>query len=461
MITTIVVVLVIYFAAMVGIGVYGSRYSKDFSGYLSMGRQGGLLLIMGGAIGAHIGNGFVVGGAAEGASLGLTGAAYGLACASSYIFTAFFLSDFIHKGGYMSLAEYTHKRYTNDVPGIVYDLATAISSFGLAASQIIAGKALFEALGLNGTIGAIAIAVVVLAYSQLAGLWGAFATSVVQTGIILVGLVLTTVVLLSGGAVETISNAIDAGTVPDTFLTLKGMSGVAWIVMVVPVWLGMITDQPTFQRVNSAKSAWTSKLAHIISAVLMVPLAIMPAFIGAYGAAAYGAEGSSSFFVVVMNKLPAIVAAILIAAALAAVMSTVDCGIITMSTVLTRDIGQNVMHKEFSEKQLSKITVVLNVVFIGISTILALNAGSIVDLLNSVYSFLAAACFVPFVGGIIWKRGNTAGAIAASVVGVLVVVVSWLGVSFPLASIFPILPSAIAFVVVSLVTKDERALTQN
>ena len=35
-----------------------------------------------------------------------------------------------------------------------------------------AGKALFEALDLPGNVGAIAIAVVVLLYSQLSGLWG-------------------------------------------------------------------------------------------------------------------------------------------------------------------------------------------------------------------------------------------------------------------------------------------------
>ena len=66
-IPTIVVVLVIYFAAMVFIGWMGRSKASNFEGYLSMGRTGGVLLLMGGAIGGQIGNGFVVGGAAEGA----------------------------------------------------------------------------------------------------------------------------------------------------------------------------------------------------------------------------------------------------------------------------------------------------------------------------------------------------------------------------------------------------------
>src|SRR5699024_3506756 len=128
----------------------------------------------------------------------------------------------------------------------------------------------------------------------------------------------------------------------------------------------------------------------------------------------------------ILNELPAIVCALIIAAVLAAVMSTIDCGLITMSTVLTRDIWQGALKKNPSEKQLKKVTLVINVLFMFSSTALALSSSSILGLLNNVYSFLAAACFVPFVGGIVWKRGDAKSAVAASVVGVLTVLISWI-----------------------------------
>lgn len=78
MLTTIIIVLVLYFGAMVAIGWAGRHRSQNFESYLNMGRSGGVILLMGGAIGGQIGNGFVVGGAAEGASVGLAGCAYGL-----------------------------------------------------------------------------------------------------------------------------------------------------------------------------------------------------------------------------------------------------------------------------------------------------------------------------------------------------------------------------------------------
>lgn len=105
MIATIVIVLVLYFGSMVAIGFMGRDKASNFEGYLSMGRSAGVLLLMGGAIGGQIGNGFVVGGAAEGASVGMAGCAYGLACAFSLLVTAFLLNDFIYKGGYMSMTD--------------------------------------------------------------------------------------------------------------------------------------------------------------------------------------------------------------------------------------------------------------------------------------------------------------------------------------------------------------------
>ena len=457
MLATIIIVVTIYFLAMVGIGWYGRRYSNTFEGYLSMGKSGGLLLLIGSCIGSNIGNGFVVGGAGQGAAVGLAGSAYGIACACTALVTGLFLSDFIYKHQYGSLAEFTRERYHSEIPGLVYDIATAVSSFGLVAGQLMAGKALFEALGLPGIFGVLAIAIVVFLYSQLAGLWGAYATSVVQTGIIMLGLLLTTFVLLGKGAVETIKVAQAAGKAPASALNFKGMSLAGFLAMMLPVVLGMVTDQNVFLRVNSAKNAKTAKWSHLLSFLLMIPLAIMPAFIGSYGNAVYGANGDTAFFDVIMNELPAVVCAIIVAAILAAVMSTIDCGFATMGSVITRDIFLGTMHKDLSEKQLSKITIVINIIFIAVSVVLALTASSILDLLNSFYSFLAAACFVPFVGGILWKKGTAKGAIAASLIGALCVVLGWIGVPMPsLAGFFPCIPGAIAFVLISLLFPDKK-----
>ena len=88
--------------------------------------------------------------------------------------------------------------------------------------------------------------------------------------------------------------------------------------------------------------------------------------------------------------------------------------------------------------------------------VLALTVDNMLSLFSSCYAFLAAACFVPFVGGALWKGGTTKGAVSSSVVGMLTVVAIWCGLKVPMAGVFPILPAAVTYVAVSLFTKEER-----
>lgn len=457
MLATIGIVLVIYFAGMLAIGWMGRKHSKTFDSYLRMGKSGGVILLTGGYIGAHIGNGFVVGGASDGAAMGLAGGVYGIACAVSCLMVAFCLNDFIYKHDYLTLSDFYRERYDSQVPGVIYDLSQSLSCIGVFGGQIMAGKALFEALGFNGALGAVVIVAVVLLYSQLSGLWGAYATSVVQTVIIVVGLVLTTFVLFQNGAYGFLKNAVATGAASPTSLNFKGMDFEALVFMTVPLMLGQVTNQNNFLRITSAKSARVSKIACIVAFVVMTPLALMPAFIGSYGAAAYGASGSSAFFTVILNELNPIIAALIIAAALAAVMSTIDGGLIMLSAVLVRDIWTIVLNKKANEKQLKTFSNVVNLGACVIALVLSLTFDSMLRLFSNCYAFLAAACFVPFVGGALWKRGTTKGAVASSFVGMAIVVAIWFGLKVPMAGVFPIVPAAITYVVVSLMTADKKA----
>ena len=60
-------------------------------------------------------------------------------------------------------------------------------------------------------------------------------------------------------------------------------------------------------------------------------------------------------------------------------------------------------------------------------------------------------------GGILWKKGTTQGAIASFLIGIACVIVNKMGLQMPMASIFPILPSLIAYVAVSLMTQPKKA----
>ena len=453
--TVLAVVLAVYFLAMVGIGLLGRKYAKSYDSFISAGRQAGVFMIIGSAVGSQIGNGFVVGGAGGGAATGLSGAWYGIACGLGYLGIAIVLNKIVYAKGFISLPEFLEDRYGDKVTSVVFSVATVLSYIGNIAAQLIAGSALFQAFGLDGRLGAVVITLVVLVYSSLSGLWGAFATSVVQVVVITVALVATAILVLTGGGLGVINDAIAAGTVPADFWDLGNVGASSIIITVASVCLAALCDQQTVQRINSAKSEKASLTAHILSTVICIVLAFLPALIGMYGAALYGVTDNSVFFTVVLNKLPPLVSAVAIAAVIAAIMSTIDSMLIGFSTVLLKNIYKGIINPKVSDETLKKGDLLVSVVVCILSLLLSFQFTNIIDLLSSTYLFLSACCLVPFVGGLFWKKGTARGAVVSSVVGLVLVVLSLTNILvLPLLDLTPIAVAVVVYVVVSRLDKE-------
>lgn len=460
--TVLTVVLAVYFLAMVGIGLLGRKYAKSYDSFISVGRQAGVLMIIGSAVGSQIGNGFVVGGAGGGAATGLSGAWYGIACGRGYLGIAIVLNKIVYAKGFISLPEFLEDRYGDKVTSVVFSVATVLSYIGNIAAQLIAGSALFQAFDLDGRLGAVVITLVVLVYSSLSGLWGAFATSVVQVVVITVALIATSILVLTGGGLEVINEGIAVGTVSADFWDLGNVGASSIIITVASVCLAALCDQQTVQRINSAKSEKASLTPHILSTIICIVLAFLPVLIGMYGAALYGVTDNSVFFVVVLNNLPPLASAIAIAAVIAAIMSTIDSMLIGFSTVLLKNIYKGIINPKVSDAALKKGDLLVSVVVCVLSLLLSFQFTNIISLLSSTYLFLSACCLVPFVGGLFWKKGTARGAVVSSVVGLVLVVLSLTKILvLPLLDLTPIAIAVVVYVVVSLLDKEgQKKLAQ-
>ncbi len=461
-IPVLIAVLAVYFITMLAIGLIGSKkVGGDFDKMITADKGTTVLMFMGAAIGAHIGNGFIVGGAADGAASGISGAWYGIVCALSYVFILIFFNKRIYEKGFISLADFLRDRYHNDMTAILFIVATCIGLIGNTGVQMMAGKAMFEALGIDGNIGVIILTVVVFAYSALSGLWGAYMTSAVQIGIITVGLILTTITLLANGAVDTITTAFEAGKLPETYFEILPGGIKPVLLMLIPISTAVIADQCTVQRINSCKDYETTKKGWLFSIILMLPLAVMPAFIGMFGAAQYGATGNTAFFTVAINSLPVVLGSIMMAAVLAAIMSTIDAFMVAISTMILHDVYRGMINPKVDTKKLVRWNYVISLVIVVIALIIALVATNIIDMLCSVTAFIGAGCFVPFVGGLFWKKGTAKGAISASIVGMIAMVLHWLGIIvLPLGEVGGALCSLVAYMIVSLATQKDNSSVQ-
>lgn len=456
--TLIVIVMALYFVGMIAISWMGRKYGKNFDDFISAGRNCTTLMIIGSAVGSHIGNGYVVGGAASGAAVGLSGAWYGIGCALSYLAVALVLNHRVYKCGYISLPEILNARYGEKMTSVIFSVTTALSYIANIAAQLMAGKALFEALGFNGTLGVWVIAVVVMAYSCISGLWGACATSVVQVAIIIVSLLATFFIVLGRGALGLVTEAVANGLAPASYFDM-GADGIAAILItIVPISLAALCEQCTVQRITSAKSEKTSFRALILSVIIMIPCALMPAFIGMYGYVLFGDTTNSVFFKVALDVLPGFFAALLIAAVVAAIMSTIDTMFVAFSTIIMHNIYRGMINPNASEGTLKKGDFACHLFLTVGAAVIALQFSSILDLLWAMYNFCAACCFAPFIGGLFWKKGTAKGAIASTIVGFIYIALNMAGIvpSTTLLSIFSFLPAAVAYIIVSLLDKNDK-----
>lgn len=453
----LVLIMGIYFIAMIAISVVGRSKAETFDAYLDAGKSCGVIIIVGGQVGSHIGNGIVVGGAGEGAAVGIGGGLYGVCCALSCLSVALVVVHLVNKHGYRSASEYFRGRYNGKTVPVIFAVANILGATGLIGGQLMAGKALFEALGLNGTLGLIVIAVVVFLYSQIAGLWGSMATSVVQTAIILVALVFTGVFLVSNGAIDTIMAAVQSGAIPETAIHFtQAYPFDAAMLLGIPIVLSAMIDTGNVQRVNSAKSPRAAIIGHVISFVIVAIISLIPPFMGLYSRAAYGLTGNDAFFSVVIDIMNPVMSAIVLTAVVAAVMSTIDCLYIIIAQCLLNDIYVAYINPECPEEKLRKVTLPLNIIVTALASVIALNFDSIVGLLSAALTFMTSSCLVPFIGGLIWKRATSKGASVAAVVGFAFYTLEFLGIFvLPYSGITILLPGLITFIAVSLMTTED------
>lgn len=276
--------------------------------------------------------------------------------------------------------------------------------------------------------------------------------------IIIVSLLATFFIVLGRGAFGLVTEAVANGLAPASYFDM-GADGIAAILItIVPISLASLCEQCTVQRITSAKSEKTSFRALILSVVIMIPCALMPAFIGMYGYVLFGDTTNSVFFKVALDVLPSFFAALLIAAVVAAIMSTIDTMFVAFSTIIMHNIYRGMINPNASEGTLKKGDFACHLFLTVGAAVIALQFSSILDLLGAMYRFCAACCFAPFIGGLFWKKGTSKGAIASTIVGFIYIALNMAGIvpSTTLLSIFSFLPAAVAYIIVSLLDKNDK-----
>jgi len=248
----------------------------------------------------------------------------------------------------------------------------------------------------------------------LGGMWSLTLTDIIQFVIKTVGIFF---ILLPGAILHAGGLSAMHVRLPAEFFSLTHIGAGKILSFFVLYFFGIIIGQDVWQRVFTARSVKVARNGGIGVGFYCLCYALAGALIGTAGRVFLPplAEADAAFAEIVNAVLPVGLRGLVLAAALAAIMSTASACLLAASTVLLEDVYLRLRGavNAGSIAQSRTITLALGIVM----TVLSCVMHDVIAALTVAYDFLVGGLLVPVIGAMLWRRGTTAGALASIAVG--------------------------------------------
>lgn len=464
--------IILYMIGMLLIGYYSYKKTTDLSGYMIGGRSlgpavtalsagasdmsGWLMLGLPGAM-------FVQGLSSGWIVLGLTLGAY-----ANWLYVAPRLRAYTEiSNDSITVPEYLGNRFHDQshILRLVSALVIIIFFTFYVSSGVVSGGILFQTtFGMSYHTGLLLITAVVVAYTLFGGFLAVSLTDFVQGIIMVLALIsVPTMAILHSGGLSASLNTIQSID-PALFNIFTGTS-VAGIISLFAWGLGYFGQPHIIIRFMAISSVQEIKKARKIGMIWMIFSVIGAMFTGLIGIAYFSQHGitlaNPETVFIELGKLlfHPIITGFLLAAILAAIMSTISSQLLVTSSSLTQDLYKLLLHRSASDKELLVVSRLAVLLVSVIATALAWTQNdTILNLVGYAWAGFGSAFGPAIFLSLYWKRMTKSGALAGMVVGAVTVIL-WTQVPNLKASFFSlyeIIPgfilSSIAIVVVSLMT---------
>lgn len=331
------------------------------------------------------------------------------------------------------------------------------------SSGLVAGGRLFESsFNTDYKVGLFITAGVVVAYTLFGGFLAVSMTDFIQGVIMFIALILVPVVAFTdiGGVQNTFQEIKNVD--PSLLDFFKGTSFLG-IISLLAWGLGYFGQPHIIVRFMAIGSIKQLKTARRIGMGWMIISIIGAMLTGLIGIAYYSIQGQEladpeTVFIVFSTILfHPLITGFLLAAILAAIMSTISSQLLVTASSLTEDFYKTFLRRDASDKELvliGRITVLI-VALIGIS--LSINpSDTILGLVGYAWAGFGSAFGPVILLSLHWKRMTKWGALAGMLVGAVTVLI-WANIPVLQETLYEMIPgfllSAIAVVLVSLATQ--------
>ncbi|MFD6417830.1 sodium:solute symporter [Streptomyces sp. NPDC060194] len=449
-------VIVVYLAGMLAMGWWGMRRARSKSEFLVAGRRLGPGMYSGTMAAIVLGGASTIGGVGLGYQYGLSGAWLVISIGLGLLALSVFFSARIARLKVYTVSEMLDLRYGGRA-GVISGVVMWAYTLMLAVTSTIAYATIFDVLfDVPRTLAIVIGGSIVVAYSTLGGMWSITLTDMVQFVVKTIGVLL---LLLPIAVVKAGGFAAMREELPTSYFDPLGIGGETIFTYVLIYTLGMLIGQDIWQRVFTARTDRVARVGGTVAGTYCLLYAVAGAVIGTAAKVMYPdlASSDAAFATIVKDELPIGVRGLVLAAALAAVMSTSSGALIACATVANNDIWSRLRGKAVAGGESDEVkgnrTFILGMGVLVIAVSIALN--NVVEALTVAYNLLVGGLLVPILGGLLWKRGTAYGALAAVGAGggTVVVLMAVQGVLATEPIVYGLLASLAAYVVVSLATK--------
>ena len=419
-----------YFAILLWVGwrvMRGQREGEETESFMAADRDMNLVQTTATTAATDIGGGFSIAMGGLGFTLGLSGSWLIAVSGLSIVFASFLMVPRVKrwadrvKG--LTTGDLFEARFDRRT-GTVAALVIALAWFTFVGGQIIAGGKLLQVtLGMNLDLAIFLAGAVILAYTAMGGLKAVIHTDVFQMGVLLVGIlgVLVPIGLYRVGGWSGLAEALAADPQTATLLRWDAVGWkqlLGWFFAIFPIWFISIA---ALQRVIAARDERTARRAFLLTGVpIEWPLfAVGATLVGLFARVLTPELGDAELATptMILTLLPAGLAGLVIAAYIAAVMSSADSCLIGPVTILTHDVYRKRLRPRAGSAELLRVARVLTLLLGTLAIALAYRAPSVLDLVLYAYTFGAAGLFFPMLGLLFWPRSTATGAFWSMLLG--------------------------------------------
>jgi sodium/proline symporter len=463
------IAFLIYVIIVLAIGIYAYSKTKDASDYFLGGRKlsplvaaisAGASDMSGWILLGLPGYAYLAGLEAAWITIGLTigvAANWMLVAKRLRIYTAM-LDDAV------TIPAYLQRRFQDSKVWLKSIAAISILLFFLfyVASGLIAGGKLFNVVfGLDYYIAVVVGVILILFYTLFGGFLAVSWTDVFQGSLMLIALVAVPLLVtgnlggasavvtqIDGANPELLNMFTDAAGQPLGLLTIIGLLG----------WgLGYFGQPHILARFKAIRSADETGRAAVIGvswASFGYLMAILVGFCGVAYLSEPLADPEKVFITLTSLVFHPLIAGILLAAILAAIMSTVDSQLLVCSAALAEDLYPLMVKKSLSPEARMKVGRIAVVVLAMVASGLAMDPESkVLDVVSYAWAGLGASLGPAILISLYWRSMTSQGALAGVFVGAVTVIV-WSQLSGCLFDVYELVPgfilSSIAVALVSL-----------